>query len=565
MVRWIQRTPKNSYDEDDLLIEKLAKIRGIWNIDDFLNPPKKYVHSPYDLDNIDEAVQRMIKAIHKDEKIQIFADIDADGVMSTGIMYNSLKRMTDNISYFHAQRSDGHGIEKGMDLIDEDTDLLIIVDSSSNSTEACKKISEEMNIDIIIIDHHIMDVENPYAIIVNCQQGEYKNKHLSGSAMCYKVLQVLDEYLNIDISDDYLDLCAIGLVGDVMNIWNMENRYLIYNGINKIENIGIQEILRQSKIDFNDGITTTNISFKISPIISACSRFDKIELALELITTDDYDKIKELAKELIELNERRKAEQKEIVEKVLNKVDDTHNLIIIVDDEIESGFRGLIASEIVEKFSKPVFVVKPFKDGDGNVVKYSGSARSIGQLPLKSLCEDSDLFIFSIGHEEAFGVEFKAENIDLIIKHFDDTLNADDLEKVFYYDLEVNVEDIDEADIKDVEKFSKMVGQGFPEPKFKINGIIVEEKETKKLGSHVRAVMGSNNDTIKINCEDNFALMRFRSNDQYAKDIEEHFYGNFVTELSVIGSLNLNVFYNWGKRANEITKQVFIEDYVILD
>lgn len=565
MVKWIQRKPKNSYEDDDLLIEKLSKIRGIYNLDDFLNPPKKYVYSPYNLDNIDIAVQRIIKAVKTDEKIQIFADIDADGVMSTGSMYNYLKRLTNNVSYFHAQRSEGHGIEKGIDMIDEDTNLLIIVDSSSNSVEACKEIVENLGIDIIIIDHHIVDVENPYATIVNCQQGEYKNKHLSGSAMCYKVLQVLDEYLDIDMADDFLDLCAIGLVGDMMSVWSMENRYLIYNGINKIENLGIQEILNQSKIDYSNGITTTNISFKISPIISACSRYDKIELALELITSDDCDRIKELAKELIELNERRKAEQKETVEKVLNKVDDSHNLIILIDEEIESGFRGLIATEIVEKFSKPTFVVKPFYNEEGELVKYSGSARSIGQLSLKSLCEDSGLFVFATGHEGAFGIEFIAENLEEIVKYFDETLDANDLEKVFYYDLEINVDDIDEADIKDVEKFSKITGMGFSEPVFKINGIIVEEKDNRKLGTHVRAVMGANKDTVKINCENDFAIMKFRTNDQYAKDIEDYFYDNFVTELSAIGSLNLNVFYNYGIRKNEVTKQLFVQDYKIID
>lgn len=567
MVKWIQRTPKINYNEDDLLIEKIAKVRGIKNINDWLNPPKKYVFSPYLLDNIDKAVQRIIGAIHKNEKIQIFADIDGDGVMSTGIMYNYLRNFTDNIFYFHAQRSKGHGIENGIDMIDEDTDLLIIVDSSSNSVEACKCISEEMEIDIIIIDHHIMDRENPYSIIVNCQQGDYPNKHLSGSAMCYKVCQVLDEYLDLEISKHYIDLCAIGLIGDMMSVWSMENRNLIYNGLNNIRNIGIQEVLNQSKIDYSNGIKSTDVSFKVSPIISACSRYDKIELALELVTTEDEARAKELAKEMIKLNEQRKAEQKEIVERVIDELNDSetinHNLIVFIDEEIESGFRGLVASEIVERYGKPVFIVKPFYDKNGNVVKYSGSARSISQLPLKELCEDSGLFVFATGHSQAFGVEFIADNLDKIIEYFDNELDSDDFEKVVYYDLEVSVDDIDEADIKDIEKFSKITGMGFSEPKFKINNIVLEEKFTKKLGNHVRAVMGGGS-TVKINCENNFALMRFRTNESYGKDIEDYFYDNFVTELTVIGSLNLNSFYNWGTRSLEVTSQVFIEDYRIV-
>lgn len=567
MTKWVQRKPLLKYKEDDLLIEKVAKIRGISNIDDWLNPPKKYVHSPYLLDNIEEAVNRIIKAIHKGEKIQIFGDVDGDGIASTGVMYNYLKELTDNVSYFHAQRSEGHGIENGLNIIDKDTKLLIIVDSSSNSVEACKKIKEDMGIDIIVIDHHIIDSNNPYAIIVNCQQGNYPNKHLSGSAMCYKVCQVLDEYLDLELSHNFIDLCAIGLIGDMMDIKDMENRYLIYKGLNNIKNLGIQEILKQSNIDYSNGIKSLDVSFKVAPIMSACSRYDKIELAMELVTTNDEDRVKKLAKMMIELNEKRKLEQKESVEKVLDDLENSdtvnHNLIIYISEDIESGFRGLVATEIVERFQKPVFIVKPVYNDNGDVIQYSGSARSVGQLPLKEMCQDSNLFIFAIGHSSAFGVSFDAKNFNNIIEYFDKNLSEEDFEKVFYYDLEIDVEDISEEDIKDIEKFSKIVGAGFPEPTFRVKGLVVEESYSKKLGNYCRAVMGGGS-TVKVVCENDFSLMKFRTNENFGKDIEEHFYNEFITELEAIGTLNLNIFYNWSTRKEEVTKQVFVQDYKIV-
>lgn len=568
-MKWLQRKSYNKYKESDLIVEKLSAIRGVKNLNDWLNPPSKYVHSPYGLDNIDEAVQRIIKAIHTGQKIVIVADIDTDGVCSTGVMYGYLVLFTDNVTYVHAQRSDGHGVEKVLHLIEDDVDLVIIVDSSSNSVEACNTLKESGK-DVIIIDHHEVDVENPSALIVNCQLGSYMNKDLSGSAMAYKVCQVLDEYLDVEFADNFLDLASIGLVGDMMNVRDMENRYIIYNGINKIDNMGIKEILNQSKIDFSDGITTTNISFKIAPIIGACSRFDKIELALELVTTDDEDRAKELTKQMIQMNEERKSNQKSLVEDVIKGVNSSNNLIMVFSDEIESGFRGLIATEVVSQFSKPVFVLKPFtevdEDGNVNITKYSGSARSIGVIPLKSMCQDSGLFNFATGHEQAFGVEFVAENLDAVYNYFNEMLDEDDLQHVVEYDLEVNVDDIDDFDIKQLEKFSKIVGQGFPEPKFKIKGIIVEEGYSKKLGSHMRAVLGANKDTIKILTEE-FTLMKFRTNDQYGLDVETHFNNddNFITELEVVGSLNLNSYFNFQQRKLEITKQVFIEDYKIIE
>lgn len=565
-LKWVKRVSKKDYDEDDLLVDKIASIRGIYNLKDWLNPPSKYVLSAYALDNIDEMAQVLIKAVATNQKMAIIPDIDTDGICSFATMNNYLKplgaNLTENI--IHAQRSDGHGVEKVLDKIPEDVEIVLIVDSSSNSVEACKKLQESGKT-VLIIDHHEMDIENPYALIVNCQQGDYKNKHLSGSAMCYKVCQVMDDYLGIELSKEFVDLATIGLIADMMSLWSMENRYIINKGLDNVKNLGIREILEQSNIDYSKGISSTNISFKVAPILGACSRFDKIELALELLTTDDNERAKELVKGMITMNENRKKNQKEDVKNVVDKLGEvSDNLVIVVSEDIDSGFRGLIATEVVERYSKPVFVAKPFYDKDGSLVKYAGSARSIGDIKLKTMCEQSGLFEFATGHEPAFGYEFKAENYNDIVKYFNENLNSDDLQHVHYYDLELNIDDIDEMDIKDIEKLSRIVGQGFTEPKFLIKGVIVEEANTKKLGDHVRAVMGSNLDTVKINCENEFVLMKFRTNEDYGSDVEQHFEDNFITELEVVGSLNLNSFYNWGLRREVITKQVFLSDYKIV-
>lgn len=563
MAKWLNRS-KVKLDDEMLLIEKIAKIRGIKNINEWMNPPKHYVHSPYSLLNIEEAVEKIIIAIHKQLKTVIVADIDTDGVCSAGGMYGYLKPLNPNVKIVHAQRSDGHGLETVLDQIEDDVALVIVVDSSSNSVEACKELYDK-GIPIVIIDHHEIDKENPYACIVNCQMGDYPNKSLSGSAMCYKVCQVLDEYMNIDRADDFLDLAAIGIVADMMDIRNMENRYLIYNGMNHIQNLGIREILKQSKIDYKEGITSTNISFKIAPIIGACSRFNKIELAIELVTTDDEKRAKQLVKEMIEMNERRKSNQKEYVENAIESIDNSNNIIIYIDNEIDSGFRGLIATEFVERFNKPVFVLAEYFDDQGNVIEYRGSARTVGVLPLKSICFDTGLFNLTQGHEGAFGVGFMAENLSEIISYFNDTLDSTDLQKVIQYDLELDANDIEEMDIKEVEKFSRIVGQGFSEPKFLVKGLVVEEEESKKLGTYVRAVMGNNRDTIKIPCENGFALMKFRTQESFAEDVEKHFYDNFTTEIEAVGSLNVNKFYHGGHKRWITTKQVFMEDYRIVE
>ena len=160
---------------------------------------------------------------------------------------------------------------------------------------------------------------------------------------------------------------------------------------------------------------------------------------------------------------------------------------------------------------------------------------------------------------------FNSQELDNIKKYFLELSTKQTKEEVFYYDLEIDAEEITEMDIKEVEKFSRISGKGFSEPKFKIKNLILEEGYTKKLGHHVRGVMGSNNDTIKINCEDGWALMKFKSHSDYAIDVEYAFEDSFSAGVNVIGSLNLNSFYNFGKRETIITKQIFIDDYEIFE
>lgn len=406
MAKWLKKDSFHAFDKNDSIVEKLAKVRNVKNLDEWFNPPSKYLNDPYMLTNIDEVAQSIIKAIHGGQKIVVMADVDADGVFACAIMYNYIKPLVEvgRVEYIHSQRSRGHGVETvipemardgegEVKFIPEDTDLLIIVDSSANSVEGCRYIKEEMGIEIVIIDHHHIDVDNPYALMVNCQMGKYPNRFLSGSAMAWKVCQVMDDYMAIDWSENFIDLATIGLISDMMNVREPENRHIIYHGLANIKNQGLKQLLVFSKVEISSDLSTTDISFKVSPAINACTRFDKIELALELLTNDDFDEVTMVAKEMIKLNDHRKAEESAIVDSAMSEVNNDHNVAVLIDDEIGSGFRGLIAMQLTTKLSKPAFVLTylPSKKA------YGGSARSIGNLPLKSMCEDTRLFDFAQG------------------------------------------------------------------------------------------------------------------------------------------------------------------------
>ena len=559
---WVKREGKK-YSEDDDILTKLQRVRKIKNINEFIEPPMKFEHNPYELDNIDEAVQRIIKGIHTKENIKIMSDVDADGIVSCAIMYNYLKFHTENISIVHSQRSHGHGLETVLEemsnhdnvvYMDDETDLLIIVDSSSNSVEACKLVREKYNCDIVIIDHHAIDHDNPYAIIVNCQLGKYPNKSLSGSAMCYKVLQVMDDYLDDSEADNYLDLVAIGLVADLMDLNEEENRSLVNRGMKHIRNEGLQQLLKANNVDFYYGISSSDIGYKISPLLNACSRYDKIELALELLMESDTSRAKEIAKELKKLNEHRKKEEKEIVESVLGKVDDSHSVAVIIDNDIEANFRGLICMQVTSKLKKPAFVLTFNEEKN----EYHGSARSIGQINLKKYCQLTGDFIYCQGHEKAFGVGIKAEKLEQALNGLDELIENNESEEVIEFDLELEANEITHDMIQDVEKFARITGQGVPVPKFLVRDLIIQNGEM--LGKKVK-------ETLKLNCENDLAVMKFRTDQEYANQFFEALEDedNFFVEADIVGTLNLNRFYHFGKKELIITKQIFMEDYKFND
>jgi single-stranded-DNA-specific exonuclease len=407
-------------------------------------------------------------------------------------------------------------------------------------------------LDIVIIDHHEVDRENPHATIVNCQLGKYKNKALSGSAMCLKVCTVLDEYLGIDGADDFFDIACIGLISDMMDIDNQENRYIINKGLRQLKNEGLLALLQKNKVNTYRGLSVTDISFKVTPVVNACTRFDKIELALELFTTNEEERLKELAKEMVKLNDRRKEEEAEIVEQAMMNIDNTHKVAILIDDEIGSGFRGLIANQIANKLDKPCLVLKYIEETN----EYHGSGRSVRNIDLKNLIEITGDFLYAQGHAKAFGVGIKKENFERALSTLDELLDDEKEEEIVIYDLEINAEDIDEDLIKEAEKFNRITGMNCPKALFLVKGLIAEEREM--LGKKKK-------ETVKILCDNDLSLMKFKTDESYAMDVEEALLDedNFLVELEVVGELNLNEWYNFGKKEVIKNNQILMIDYRI--
>ena len=206
--------------------------------------PLTYLHLkdntviPFDnLDNIHYAVRLFLKHFEKNHKIEILVDSDPDGFCSAAMMFSYIKRVNAEypVQYILHTRPKAHGLTDDI-TIAEDTRLLIIPDASTNDTKQCKSLTEK-GIDVLILDHHEKETENPYAMIVNNQTSDgYANKDFCGAGIVYKFLQALDEEMWNDFANDYLDLCALANIADVMDIRSFETRYLIDCGLKNIRN-----------------------------------------------------------------------------------------------------------------------------------------------------------------------------------------------------------------------------------------------------------------------------------------------------------------------------------------
>jgi single-stranded-DNA-specific exonuclease len=559
-LEWRQKESINQYSEFDDIQTKLASIHGIDDIHRFLYPSENELHSPFLLKNLELARDRIVEALKHKQKISIYSDPDSDGISSTAIMYNYLRVLTNNVTYFSSERSEGHGISSGIDKIPEGTELLLILDSSSNEYEECAEI-ESNGMDVIILDHHQIDHSNPYCILVNPQQHDcsYPNKQSSGAVITWKMCQAFDEYYSMSFSETLYDLVAIGLTGDVMSLMESENRYLVHRGTNNIRNMGIKSLLSALKKD-DCKITATDISYMLAPCFNAACRMDRIDVILNLLTETSIVKANQLAKQVVEMNEERKKIQKEYHDKLISCVKNDDKCSIIIDNEIGSGFRGLVSGVFCEEFQKPIMILSEDEDDT-----YYGSYRFYGDSDFKAFLNNIPEVIFAAGHPTVGGIKFKRSDLDVIQKylntHLTNTFEDDSLE----YILEFDIDELNEKLIKQIETFYTISGKGFETGKFLIKNIRPQKKD----------ILGKDKNTVKISCTSmsksyfydddellkmtpSATLMKFRTNKEFFDD------SLIGKEIEVVGNLNLNVYINYQKKTTK-TVQIFLDDFRVIN
>lgn len=549
-------------------LKTFLQNRGINNIEMYTHLNDTCLCSPYDLDNIERAVQTYLNAIENNKTISILTDSDCDGFCSASMIYSYTKNLNPECKLTYLLHTGkGHGLTEEIE-IPEDTQLLIIPDAGTNDTAQCKALKEK-GIDIIILDHHEQEVENPYAVIVNNQcSNNYKNKALCGAGIVYKFLQAVDEECWNDCADDYLDLVALANISDNMDIREPETKYLIIKGLEFITNAFFEKMLEGQSYYFPDGTTIIGVQFYITPLINALIRIGSQEEKDILFRafigdeseTFDYKKRgeKEFTQESIyeratRICKNAKQRQGRIVDKQLpliynhikNAKQDKHEVIITnVTDYIESTLTGVVAIKIASAFHKPCILLREGKDNT-----YNGSVRVPERNPITNFKDilNTKTFISAQGHASACGATVHKTNIKESLNLLDNYIKNNGLSGIADtpIDFVIDYDDLNVGLYRDIANLKPYYGKGLEECNVLVRNIPVDSEDI--------VIQGKGQDTwCTMICDESIKLIKFKCPEDDTFLNEQGLY-----TIDVIGKFSYSYFNNIK------TAQIIIEDYEV--
>ena len=480
-----------NYDENFIkelesysISKNIAKILNARNITDMTSVKKYFLdeyeegYDPFLMHDMQKAVDRINEAIENEEKILVYGDYDADGITSTVLLVETLISMGANVSSYIPNRfEEGYGPNKEAftKIINSGITLIITVDNGIAGVEEVD-LANELGCDVIVTDHHkIQDtIPNAYAIIhPEHPEGNYPFKKLAGVGVAFKLAHAL-----LEIFPDFLlDLVAIGTIADMVSITD-ENRIFVKQGlelINEDPRIGLKMLLELSGIDTK--IDEQTVGFYIAPKLNSIGRMDSAKLGLTFLMAEDPVTARALAEQIEQYNIERKQVTEDIVKDVINKIessDKKQKNVIMVSGEYHEGVLGIVASNIVEKYQKPVFIMNE-KDG---ILK--GSARSIFDFNIYvAMNKISDLFVAFGGHTLAAGFSFEESNFEKIEEFLDNEFEEfkqnNDLKANKNIDIVTSLEDISYQFLNSLDAL-KPYGMDFEKPAVLIENAMVLNK-----------------------------------------------------------------------------------------
>lgn len=432
------------------LLAQILHARGVLQAEEaktFLNTDLYAATGPMELPDVDKAVVRISEAIGKGQHITVYGDYDVDGVTGTSVLVTVLRKLGADVDFYIPNRAtEGYGLNiKAVSILASKhrTKLIISCDCGvSNFAEI--KLAKSLGVDTLVLDHHTMPEMLPPAVgIVHPKRlhEDHPLFHLPGVGVAYKVCEAL--LIDKNMPEEVpllLDYVTLGMIADLVPLIR-ENRYLVKIGLPVLINSarpGIQALLAQVRKSDD----TDLVGFGLAPRINAVGRLADAKIAVELLTTEDEDYADKLARQLQTDNLRRQELCEEIYAKaelmISKKLDlEQDKCIAIFDEGWHHGVVGIVASRLVEKYNRPVFIGE--LDPTEGIVK--GSARSIDAIDLYEVLKHNDHLLAKYGgHKMAAGFTVEADKAEALCRGLTDTCNRMLIDKPLKATVKIDVE-----------------------------------------------------------------------------------------------------------------------------
>lgn len=558
-------------------LSNLLAARGVTDVEQYLHPTEKCLNEPYLFDNIETGAEWFRETINKpNSKILLVVDCDVDGFTSSAIIYHYIKRIVPNqdLTYVLHEHKE-HGLQDHINnILDSNIfyDLVILPDSSSNDYEYHEALGK-IGTKCLILDHHEVDVDRPMsenACIINNQlSNDYPNKDMTGAGVAWQFCRYLDTHGFEGNADNLIDLAALGICGDMGSVLDLENRYIMLKGFQRINNYFFKCAIEKQSYSMNNEITPISVAFYIVPMMNAVIRIgtqeEKERLFLGLIDGHKLipcnkrgakGTLEEVAVESLRECTNAKARQNRItdqmvaeLEQKIFKYDLLENKILFVrlddDDDYPQEITGLAAMKLAAKYKRPTILARLNDEGYDR-----GSIRNVSDCELQDLkrfLNDSGYFEWVQGHANAAGASILDSNLRAFHNYANNALKDINFnEGVYNVNFCRNVDAADLEDlVYDLANASDVWGQNNPEALIYVPNIYLTKLEYK--------VIGTNKDTVKFE-KNGVVFIRFHATDLIKKLDECN-----EIKISIVGKPNINVWMG------QQTAQIFIEDYEVID
>ncbi len=476
----------------------------------FLQPD--YASTKYDpflLPDMQKAVERLKQAHQKQEKIVIYGDYDIDGLSATALLLDAFGKFGfENIEAFIPNRFvEGYGMTMG--AVDKvaamGANLIVTVDTGS-LCHAEIEYASSLGIDTVVTDHHnVAETPPPSIAAVNPKFAghDYPFRDLCGAGVAFKLVQALQGELD-GLPDGHekwlLDLVALGTVCDIVKLED-ENRANVYWGLEvlkKQRRTGLKALMTVAGME-PVKVNARSLGFGLGPRMNAAGRLETAQHALDMLVADDGLTALAASEKLEELNIKRRSIQDEIFEEACQQAEELADdrVLVVSSDGWNHGVIGIVASKLVEKYKKPVFIIGECGE------EATGSARSFGDFSVADAVRVADdIIIKGGGHGVAAGVTLATEKIGDFrrrVNEFYDSLHLTNQERYLLPQADVEIDDFSEINEELVENLAKMepFGNGNPEPILKISqATVLSARRMGADGQHVKLTLRDKNGKV---------------------------------------------------------------------